>query len=99
MHIIDVWGLLPYQVGHKVMTMAVTLRQNGAYLYELRGIIHNEEPFAMPDVCIVHGRIGVRVCIFFYVPWFLAGVARLDGSLMQPVPVLIRWRGYTECRH
>ena len=41
--------------------MAVTLRRNRAYLYELRGIIHNEEPFAMPDVCIVHGHIGAKL--------------------------------------
>ena len=63
MHIFDVWRLLPYQGGHKELTMAVALRRNRAYLYELRGIIHNEEPFAMPDVCIVHGHIGA--CVHF----------------------------------
>ena len=65
MHIIDVWGLLPYQGGHKELAMAVTLRRNRAYLYELRGIIHNEEPFcdARSQMC-VDCMIMLCMCAF-----------------------------------
>ena len=56
--------------------MAVALRRNRAYLYELRGIIHNEEPFAMPDVCLLHDH----VCVCAFRPPLVELCAWMDRS-------------------